>query len=228
MILTKIELDVRLADQLYQVLSFQPQIYLHVPMSSLPTRSHTDEEWVHSIVKGDKSVKGELWEKVMEWGVTSARKRNQPDDLGREAAIQAFLRITKYAGRYKGKGLFLGWCRKITVNEVLRLIEKEQRAISTVDEPIDSLPQLGAADPSPKLELSGVLKRLDSCLQRLTQKEWQAIEGYYLQERTPASIAETLEIERNYVHQLMHQARKKLRKCLEGLGFGSSDEVLSL
>lgn len=197
-------------------------------MSSQNYGPHTDEEWIRLLAERDPTVMADLWCKLVEWGVTSARKRNQPDDLGKDAAVQTFMRITKHIGRFAGSGLLYGWCRKITVNEVLRLIEKNQKSIQTVDDALDSLPHLGTTDPMPQLESDAVQERLRSCLNGLQKQERLVVESFYLQEKSPAIIADDLEIERNYVHQLAHQARKKLKRCLERLGFHSVEDVLSV
>lgn len=190
--------------------------------------SHTDEEWTQLLAVQDSTATAELWTKVVEWGVTSARKRDQSEDLGKDAAVQAFIRITKFLGSYAGTGSFLGWCRLITMREVLRLIDNQQKQVATLDDPTTPFEQLSTEDATLRLDEASVQARIQPCLDRLGKQEKRVIDQFYFRQADPQKIAEEMGIARNYVHQLLHRARLSLKKCFVALGFHSADDVLSL
>ena len=190
--------------------------------------NRSNEEWLRLLAARDPGAMAELWVMLIEWSLTSAYKRHQTEDLGRDAAVQAFERIVNSVSSFSGDGSFLGWCRVIIVHEVLRLLDRQQRQITTVDDSTTVLEELPAEDLQIEIDPKTIRGRLQPCISGLKKREKQVIEGFYYRELTPQILADKLNIQVNYVHQLLHQARKKLQRCLKELGFMGADDLLSL
>jgi RNA polymerase sigma factor (sigma-70 family) len=188
----------------------------------------TNEEWIQHITERNPIVMTELWSMLIQWGLTSAYKRQLPEDLGRDAAVQAFVRITSNLDAFSGSGAFVGWCRVIVVREVLRLLESHQKQVVTLEDSTTALDALTVDDAPLQVDQTRVRDRLQPCLDTLKQPEQQVIEGFYYQEQTPQWLADLMKIQVNHVHQLLHRARKKLRSCLQQAGFAEVDDLLSV
>ncbi len=191
--------------------------------------NRTDEDWIRLLKDEDSEARAELWEKLFAWSIIGARKRGQSDDLGRDAAMDAFIRIQKrgvYNFSYQGP--FLDYCRVIVVNRVLSLIKKRRRDPIASGVPVEAIRQTGKEDPNPIAAPALIQERLQPCLDKLSEREQTAIQQFYFEGQSPQEIAESLDITRNYVHLILHRSRHRLRACLQKRGYETGDDLLSL
>jgi RNA polymerase sigma factor (sigma-70 family) len=71
-----------------------------------------------------------------------------------------------------------------------------------------------------------IQKQLQPCLDKLPGREWQILKDIYFNHLEPEAVAKRMGIQRNYVNQLAYRARRKLRDCLEALGYHSANDFL--
>lgn len=188
-------------------------------------QERTDQRWVRALKEEDPTAITDLWEKLFLWSLTLTRKYNQAEDIGRDGAVAAYWRIMQRGiYQYKFQGPFLGFCRRILVNEVNRRL-KETPYMADIDDPAVHHPSEEIADPI--ADAATIRARLQPCFDDLKERERQIITLLYMQNRTPETVAEELGISRQNTNVIAFRARGKLQDCLRGQGYTDSLEVLS-
>jgi RNA polymerase sigma factor (sigma-70 family) len=185
----------------------------------------TDQIWVRELKQEDQKAITDLWEKLFLWGLTLTRKYNQTEDIGRDSAVAAYWRIMERGiYQYKFQGPFLGFCRRVLVNEVNRRM-KEEPYVADIDDLAVQHPSTKITDPV--ADANTILARLQPCLDELKEREREIITLLYMQDLTPETVAETLGISRQNTNVIAFRSRKKLQDCLRSQGYTDSLEVLS-
>jgi len=186
--------------------------------------NRSDQEWVRLLKQEDREATHELWVLMWTYGLNIARRYCNGDemraqDVGHEAAEKAFMRVkTRGVFQFRFGGSFQGYCRRIAVNEVYRLLKRDGKRHEDVP---DNLPDRSISVNQPEIR-----ELLQPCLDQLRAREREVIERLYFRELTPQETAEELGIQRNYVDVIAHRARKKLKLCMQGRGFGRYSDVL--
>ncbi len=156
------------------------------------------------------------------FGYNLARYKRQPADLGYDAAVAAYQRLrTRGLYQYRFQCPFAGYCRRIVVNEFWRRLNEQPPPSETLTEELAPPTE----SPLPSAERR-VMEELQPCIDKLPARDWQILHDLYFKQLTPQTIADQLDIERNYVNQLAFRARHKLRDCLEARGYQSVDDLL--
>ena len=184
----------------------------------------TDQEWIHQIKQEDQDAMTELWTKLFTWGHQITKRYQQDEELGRNAAVAAFWRIRERGVyQYSFRGPFLGFCRRILVNEANRRMKPTPH----LDE-IEKAHNIGEFDPESKVDQATVQARLKPCLEELKAREQEILTLLYIHEKTPQDAADELGIARNNTNVIAYRARQKLHNCLKKQGYQSSADLLSL
>ena len=190
--------------------------------------SRSDHTWIQNLKQEDAETVQDLWEMVFIYGMNTARRYGQGADIGREAAIAAYLRIqNRGVNQFQFKCPFPAYCRLIVVREVKRRLKKlpppeaELSEEIYIDEDAPDTTQLSTT----KIHIH---ERLAPCLELLPSRKIEIIRRRYFEDEPPESIAEALGISRGNVNKIAHDARLKLRDCLEQRGFLTTDDVLGL
>ena len=189
----------------------------------------TDQEWIRLLKQNDQRAVDCLWQSVFRFGIASARYYRVDKDIGREAAVAAYMRIQKRGiYQYHFGCPFVSYCRLIVTNEVRRELEKRNRVPKEVE--LDEIVErsVGESDPPPRAKHVMVRKRLQLCLDRLSSRKRKVIDLLYFKRQEPEEVAQQLGLSSNYANVLAYRARNDLRKCLEEQGFGTYEDVLSL
>lgn len=188
---------------------------------------YSDQEWIRRLKQDDPQAKETLWSELFKTAVAYARFRGIDEDLARDATVEAYWRImTRGIYQYKFQGPFAGFCRRILVNEINRLLGGDSPLTEDIDDKPDGDP--GMEDPTPRASLEVIRQRIEECMEALTKLERKVIELLYFVGLSPEQVADELGIERNYVNVLAHRARKKIKDCLEAKGFKTVADVLGL
>ncbi|MCP5094059.1 MAG: sigma-70 family RNA polymerase sigma factor [Chloroflexi bacterium] len=189
--------------------------------------SRTDQEWVRQLKQNDQSAIADLWEMVFQFAWRAARSRQQPEDMGRDAALAAYNRIRQRGiYQYQFSCPFPGYCRVIVVRELFRVLGKLDTHTVQISEITEET--VGNSDSLPLANHAIIKQRLQPCLDHLKKNARQVIELLYFAGLDPASAADKLGINRNYVNQLAHRARNQLKHCLETRGYLTTSDVLGL
>lgn len=186
----------------------------------------TDVDLVYQLKQGDAQSLGQLWECLYRDGIKVVRRFNYSDDLGLDAAVRAYEKLTAQGiDKFQFKSSFRTYCWTIISRELLRLIKKEGNCRQIDLEKV----QLKADDViegqiSPEI----LLARLQPCIDNLNGNRRAVFVMVDLEQRSPADVAKTLGISRNNVNKIATRARLDMRRCLQGRGFSSCEELLSL
>ena len=175
----------------------------------------TDQEWIRLLKQDDPQAVLDLWALLLSFGHAL-----DPDDPGRDAAVQAYWRVrTRGLTQFRFECSFRGYCRRIVTNEVRRRYKKQPPLVELDDDLV------GKPDPDPPIDIARLRARLQPCLDQLASRERDIVNLRYSQEQDPEQIATRLGIARGNV--IAHRARSKLRRCLQGRGYRTADEVAS-
>jgi RNA polymerase sigma factor (sigma-70 family) len=182
----------------------------------------TDQEWIRRLKQDDPQAIQALWELLFTYAVNQARRYRQDEDLGRDAAVEAYSRVRKRGvHQFRFKCSFRGYCSRILANEMLRQMNKPSPSEIELDEEL-----VGTQESPPRIDLKKVRALLRLCLKRLNHREREVCDLRYKELQAPETIAARLGISRNYVNVIAYRARAKLRQCLEERGYYSSADVL--
>lgn len=200
-----------------------PELRGETDESTLPSTSHTDQELIRLLKQGDEGALDHLWENLYKDAITIARRSNQVDDMGYDAAVSAYDKLIKRGIYNFGfQASFRRYCWVMLTREIYRLIKKE---VPVADA---ELPELPTVDPQKDAPAEMVWSRIKDCYEGLKTRRQNALRLIDLEGLSPADAADQLGLSRNNVNQLVHRARRDMRACLENLGYQTSAEVLSL
>jgi RNA polymerase sigma-70 factor (ECF subfamily) len=149
-------------------------------------------------------------------------------------AQEALIKITENLDSFRGESRFTTWAQKIAMNVALTELKRRRwRDVSLQDllarrEGADR----GPADPdltSEQLALQntvlGELRRMID--EELTDRQREAVVAVILEEMPISEVARRMGTNQNALYKLLHDARKKLKRQMEGAGL-SAEEVLAV
>jgi RNA polymerase sigma factor (sigma-70 family) len=199
------------------------------PGVSVDMTEQDDREWVRLLKQDDPQAIQSLWELLFTYAVSLEKRYRTLDDptnLAREAATLAFDKVrTRGIHQFRFECPFRGYCRVILARQVIDLIKQQAKQ----QPPLTEL-EIGEVIParqerSPK-NPDAIRVRLQPCLDRLASREYEVIEHLYFEESSPQTAANRLGISRNNVNVIAWRARRKLLRCLKGLGYLTVEDVL--
>lgn len=172
---------------------------------------------------------GRLHDLLLRAAHTEARRRRhlypeitgtELDDLCRQAADDAMVAVTAKLGAYNGASRFTTWAYAFAVLEIsvkLRRHAWRGRGIPTADDDAiwDRLAG-GAGSAHSHLESAELLRALRRAVtDELTPRQREVFVAVALNDVEIDVVAERLHSTRGAVYKLLHDARRKLRACLE-------------
>ena len=140
--------------------------------------------------------------------------------VAEEVMQETFLAVARDAARYESKGYFRTWLLRIVRNRCLNLMESRRFRRSVFDElrivPA-SLPEAISPEPTPAehMQASERLSLVNQAIQKLPERQREAIMLYAFDSMTYQDIARALEIPTNTVKTLIHRARATLARTIE-------------
>lgn len=186
-------------------------------------KERSDQKWVRLLRAENKQATDDLWILIFAHSINIARgycggDEMRAQDIGHEAAMKAFRRVTKRGVyNFAFKGPFLGYCRRIALNEVKRLLSQQRKVLVTLSEELEA--KSFSRNPSE------IMRLLEPCLEQLTSRQRAVTELIYLQQLSHEEAAKKLSITRNNLYKTKHSILSKLQRCMEGRGFTHSGEV---
>lgn len=142
------------------------------------------------------------------------------DDFAQESLLKVLDNLDSFEGRSK----FTTWAYKIAVRVALTELRRkrwQERSLDELDSAESPLP-LPDQRPSPaqQIEQSDSFQRLEQIIDStLTPKQREAMIGIAVEEMPIEELAQRMNMNRNALYKLLHDARLKLKKQLleEGL-----------
>ena len=158
------------------------------------------------------------------------------DDLIEEVAQETLLRVLSHKDTFEGRSKFTTWVQKIAV----RLAITELRRKRWQDTSLDGLLEAeGTAagvrlmvDPSPSPELTTEQSQLMDDVQRLieeelTERQKKAMVAIRIHGMPMEEVARRMDMTRNALYKLLHDARIRLKKRMEEEGLTPEDVLAS-
>jgi RNA polymerase sigma-70 factor (ECF subfamily) len=148
-------------------------------------------------------------------------------------AQEALLRITGNLDSFRGESRFTTWAQKIAINVALTELKRRRwRDVSLQDlfdrrEVADSGPadtQLTPEQLAYQNMVLGELRRMVD--EELTDRQREAVVAVILEGMPISEVARRMGTNQNALYKLLHDARRKLKKQMEAVGF-SPQEVLA-
>ncbi len=131
--------------------------------------------------------------------------------------------------KYHGSGAFTGWCSRLVTNAIaseLRTSIWSKRNRPTGE--ANGILQTAAVEDrmAQELQIQQITDVLKHCIQRLPERRQIAFVHCMIHNRPAADVATQLDATANAVNQLVHHAKRDLRRCVESSGYGP--DVLAL
>jgi RNA polymerase sigma-70 factor (ECF subfamily) len=159
----------------------------------------------------------------------------QFDDLIEEVAQETLLRVLTHMHTFEGRSQFTTWVQKIAV----RLAITELRRKRWQDTSLDGLLEVEGTtigtrlmvDPSPSPELITEQSEMMEQIQRLikeelTEKQSKVMMAIRVHGMPIEEVAKRMDMTRNALYKLLHDARIRLKKRMEEEGL-TPEDVLS-
>ena len=156
--------------------------------------------------------------------------------LAEDCAQEALIAILQQLDTFRGEGRFTTWVYKFAVNKALETARRERWKDRSIDPSADDQTTSPIEEASPALpdDLSDVAAQAEiwQIIQQvicddLTDRQRQVVRLMVFDEVPMDVVTERLNTNRNAVYKMLHDARKRIRNCLQEHGF-STGEVLAL
>lgn len=164
-----------------------------------------------------------------------------PDELfqlAEDFTQEALLIVLRELDGFRGDSKLTTWAYRIVVNLAIgKLRRKHWRDLSlehTLEDRsgqslLERLADTGSADPESALVQQQVLERVRQVIaESLTERQRRVLTGIVLEEASTEDMADRLGTNRNNIYKILHDARKKLRGCLEEMGVSAQQALTSV
>jgi RNA polymerase sigma-70 factor (ECF subfamily) len=158
------------------------------------------------------------------------------DDLVEEVAQETLLRVLSHMDTFEGRSKFTTWVQKIAVRLAITELRRKRWQDTSLDGLLEAEgtavgPRL-MVDPSPSPELTTEQSELMDSVQRLiaeelTEKQRKALVAIRIHGMPIEEVARRMDMTRNALYKLLHDARNRLKKRMEEEGLSSEDVLAS-
>lgn len=182
--------------------------------------TRSDPEWIRLLKQDDRQALDDLWLMLYTDAAYLASRYRSHMDVTYQAALLAYQRITT-RGIYQFRFAcpFAGYCRRILINEALRLLRKHELSAGELP---DDLP----GDKDVVLTGRVMPSALRACLDALPKREQTIIALLYFHELDSEVVSMRMGLTRTHTNVIAFRARRKLRTCLEQHGFHHVADIL--
>jgi RNA polymerase sigma-70 factor (ECF subfamily) len=190
------------------------------------------KNWVEELSAREESALIALRDALLRNLRKALANRPRADDSFLDDMVQeALLRILDRLNRFEGRSHFLTWATSIAIRTSLGHLRRshwKDVSLSDLDVELDTLSAYATDSnltPDARTQRHAMISALlDAIKRELTDRQRTALLAE-LKGMPLAEIARHLSTNRNSVYKLTHDARKKLKKRLEAVGYTAEDVV---
>jgi RNA polymerase sigma-70 factor (ECF subfamily) len=153
--------------------------------------------------------------------------------LTEETAQETLLRAMDHLDTFEGRSRFTTWVQKIAVRIALTELRRRRWRDFSLDSLVDdneqgvSFPSLlldSSPDPDALSEQSDMLQQVGRLIEEeLTEKQRQAMVAVAIEGVPMEEVARRMDMKRNALYKLLHDARLRLKRRLEKEGLSPQD-----
>ena len=183
-------------------------------IKNIAHNSLTDKELVALYKEsGDMAVLGELYQRYMELVYGVCLKYYKEPETAKDSVMQIFEELVSKLKKHEVDN-FRGWLHQVAKNHCLMQLRtpKNMKTVEFKTELVQS---------EENMHLNGVLekeenfKKMEDCLETLTNEQRDAVKFFYLEGKCYNEIVELTGQEWNHVRSLIQNGRRNLKICME-------------
>jgi RNA polymerase sigma-70 factor (ECF subfamily) len=207
------------------------------------TSTRTNKEWLGDLKSDGPEMEDALKDlrsvimKGLPYALSNWLSPSDPqfDDLIEEVAQETLLRVLSHMDTFEGRSKFTTWVQKIAVRLAITELRRKRWQDTSLDGLLEaegtSVGTRLMVDPSPSPELTTEQSELIDDVQRLiaeelTEKQRKALVAIRIHGMPMEEVARRMDMSRNALYKLLHDARNRLKKRMEKEGL-TPDEVLA-
>ena len=181
-----------------------------------PRLDHEDEALARR-APNEAEAFAELYERYLQPVHRFVRAQVPDHATAEDLTAQVFLKTLVSASTYRGEGSYRSWIFQIARNTITTWQINKERVAVPVEEIHDPAP-LAAPDPG---ELLGEKNIVRATIEELSEAQQEVIELRYWKDLSIDEIAHRTCRSSVAVRQLLHRAKRRLRKRLTGVEVGA-------
>jgi len=153
-------------------------------------------------------------------------------ELVEEVAQETLLRVLSHLDTFQGRSQFTTWVQKIAVRLAITELRRKRWQDTSLDELLEvegsffgtRLMADPAAGPEVATEQSELLAQMRRLIEEeLTEKQQKAMIAVRIHGMPMVEVARRMDMTRNALYKLLHDARLRLKKRMEEQGISSED-----
>ena len=162
---------------------------------------------------GDLKVLGELYQRYMELVYGVCLKYLKDPETSRDGVMQIFEELVVKLKKHEVDN-FRGWLHQVAKNYCLMQL-RTPRNLKTVELPASLMQNEENVHLNGVLEKEENFKKLEKCLDTLTEEQKRMIKLFYLDGKCYNEIVEITGVDWNQVRSFIQNGRRNLKNCIE-------------
>jgi RNA polymerase sigma-70 factor (ECF subfamily) len=198
----------------------------------------TNEQWIADLSAAGESQSDALQDlraivlKGLPYALTKWLSPGDPhfDALAEEVAQDTMLRVLDNLHSFEGRSKFTTWVHKIAVRIALTELRRKRWKDVSIDEMTETVEGASdifadiAAGPEIQAEQSEAIDRIRRIIvEELTEKQKKALVATQINGAPIEEVAARMDMNRNAMYKLLHDARKRLKRRLGEEGLSPDD-----
>lgn len=169
------------------------------------------EQLIKACRKNNLKAQGDLYQKYKDTLYILCLKYSKNSDEAQDNLHDSFIEIFNSIKKYKGKGSFEGWMKRITINQAINKYKKERPF--NIEIKNDILEDTTVTEDDLDIKLDSIL----NCIQELPDQYRLVFNLYQLDDYSHKEIADLLNISVNTSKSNLHRAKVILKEKITTL-----------
>ena len=183
-------------------------------LKNISTNSLADKELVDLYKQSDDlTVLGELYQRYMELVYGVCLKYFKDAEAAKDGVMQIFEELVSKLKKHEVDN-FRGWLHQLAKNHCLMQL-RTPRNLKTVEFKTDLMQYEENVHLNGVLEKEENFKKLEYCIETLSNEQKESIRLFYLEEKCYNEIVEITGLEWSKVRSLIQNGRRNLKLCME-------------